>query len=198
MPFVRAFIAYVNHDIDDAIRAGVLREEDLPASTHDVLGPDHSSRIQTLVVDTVRTSAELDEVRMSPGVWDAMMELRSFLFDKVYYSEAVLEQTEKARRLVESLFFYYVDHVAEVPEEAMMELRSFLFDKVYYSEAVLEQTEKARRLVESLFFYYVDHVAEVPEEYRVISDGDDVRAVVDYLAGMTDRSSRRVAVFLLR
>ncbi len=133
-------IAYVNHDIDDAIRAGVLRESDLPTSTHDVLGPDHSSRIQTLVFDTVRTSAMRDEIRMSEGVWDAMMELREFLYENVYFSETVLEQTEKAQRLVESLFFYYVEHVAEVPEE-----------------------------------------------YRIISDGDDVRAVVDYLAGMTDR-----------
>lgn len=133
-------IAYVNHDIDDAIRAGVLREDDLPAATHDVLGPDHSSRIQTLVFDAVRTSAAEDDIRMSEGVW-----------------------------------------------EAMMELRGFLFEKVYFSEAVLEQSEKAQRLIESLFAYYVDHVAEVPEEYRLISEGDDVRAVVDYLAGMTDR-----------
>ena len=56
-------IAYVNHDIDDAIRAGLLSEDDLPASTHDVLGPDHSSRIQTLVFDMVETSASVDDIR---------------------------------------------------------------------------------------------------------------------------------------
>ncbi|MCI8340552.1 MAG: deoxyguanosinetriphosphate triphosphohydrolase [Eggerthellaceae bacterium] len=133
-------IAYVNHDIDDAIRAGLLSEASLPASTHALLGADHSSRIQTLVEDTVATSAELDDVRMSPAVY-----------------------------------------------EAMMELRSFLFSEVYRSAPVQEQTEKARRLLTALFDYYVAHVDEVPAEYRALSGGDDLRAVTDYIAGMTDR-----------
>lgn len=136
-------IAYVNHDIDDAIRAGLLSEDDLPASTHDVLGPDHSSRIQTLVFDMVETSARVDDIRMSDAVWDAMMELRSFLFDKVYQSPVVVEEVEKAQRLLEVLFGYYVDHIGEVPEE-----------------------------------------------YRIISEGDDLRAVTDYIAGMTDRYAK--------
>ena len=85
-------IAYVNHDIDDAIRAGVLSEADLPASTHAVLGPDHSSRIERLVTDMVETSAACDDVRMSDAVWGAMMELRAFLFERVYTSEAVMAE----------------------------------------------------------------------------------------------------------
>lgn len=133
-------IAYVNHDIDDAIRAGILSEDDLPESTHRVLGSDHSSRIQTLVYDMVLTSAQLDDVRMSEEVWQAMMELRSFLFEHVYQAPSV---------------------VAEV--------------------------EKAQRLIAALFAYYVEHIDEVPPEYRVISGGDVVRAVTDYIAGMTDR-----------
>lgn len=136
-------IAYVNHDIDDAIRAGVLREEDLPASTHEVLGPDHSSRIQTLVFDMVQTSSRLDDIRMSESVWDAMMELRSFLFDHVYQADVVMEEVEKAQRLIEALFSYYVEHIDEVPDE-----------------------------------------------YRAISGGDDLRAVTDYVAGMTDRYAK--------
>ena len=133
-------IAYVNHDIDDAIRAGILREADLPASTHAVLGTDHSARIETLVRDMVETSAAVGDIRMSEPVWDAMMELRAWLFANVYTAEPVM---------------------AEV--------------------------EKATHLIGDLFDYYVVHIEEVPEDYRAISEGDDLRAVTDYIAGMTDR-----------
>ncbi len=110
-------IAYVNHDIDDAIRAGILKEADLPASTHEVLGPDHSARIEALVLDMVQTSAASDDIRMSDRVWDAMMELRSFLFKAVYTAPVVLAETEKAGRLIEAMFDYYVDHLDEIPSE---------------------------------------------------------------------------------
>ena len=138
-------IAYVNHDIDDAIRAGILSEGDLPESTHRVLGSDHSSRIETLVVDMVRTSAAGDDVRMSDEVWDAMMELREFLYAHVYQAPVV---------------------VAEV--------------------------NKALHLVADLFDYYVSHIDEVPQEYLSISGGDDLRAVADYIAGMTDRYAKNL------
>ena len=108
-----------------------------------VLGPDHSSRIQTLVLDMVETSAEVDDIRMSDSVWDAMMELRAFLFARVYTAPVVM---------------------AEV--------------------------EKATHLVSDLFDYYVAHIDEVPEEYRAISEGDTLRAVADYVAGMTDRYAK--------
>ena len=110
-------IAYVNHDIDDAIRAGILKEADLPASTHEVLGPDHSARIEALVLDMVQTSAACDDIRMSDRVWDAMMELRSFLFKAVYTAPVVLAETEKAGRLIEAMFDYYVDHLDQIPSE---------------------------------------------------------------------------------
>ncbi len=110
-------IAYVNHDIDDAIRAGILSEDDLPASTHALLGSNHSSRIETLVVDMVETSAASGDIGMSEPIWDAMMELRSFLFDHVYTSEVVMAEVIKARRLVNNLFDYFVEHPEEIPEE---------------------------------------------------------------------------------
>ncbi len=133
-------IAYVNHDIDDAIRAGMLVEDALPASTHALLGPDHSSRIEMLVRDMVETSAARDDIALSDPVWDAMSELRSWLFANVYTAPAVMVEVNKAKLLVEQLFDYYVEHIGEVPEE-----------------------------------------------YRAISEGDDLRAVTDYIAGMTDR-----------
>ena len=110
-------IAYVNHDIDDAIRAGLLTEDALPASTHEVLGPDHSSRIELLVRDMVQTSAALDDIALSEPVWDAMSELRSFLFANVYTAPQVLAEVNKAKCLVSQLFDYYVNNIDEVPEE---------------------------------------------------------------------------------
>lgn len=136
-------IAYVNHDIDDAIRAGVLSERDLPDSTHAVLGPDHSSRIETLVLDMVETSAAADDILMSEHVWAAMMELRAFLFERVYTSEVVMAEVVKATHLIGDLFDYYVEH----PEG-------------------------------------------IPQEYHLISDGDDLRAAADFIAGMTDRYAK--------
>ena len=110
-------IAYINHDIDDAIRAGLLTEDALPASTHKVLGPDHSSRIELLVRDMVQTSAALDDIALSEPVWDAMSELRSFLFANVYTAPQVLAEVNKAKYLVSQLFDFYVDNIEEVPEE---------------------------------------------------------------------------------
>lgn len=110
-------IAYVNHDIDDAIRAGSLSESQLPESTHRVLGCCHADRIETLVEDMVEESVRRGDIAMSAEVWDAMMELRSFLFDYVYTSEPIMHEVHKAKRLVASLFDYFVSHYEDVPPE---------------------------------------------------------------------------------
>lgn len=110
-------IAYVNHDIDDAIRAGFLLEQDIPASSHRILGEDHSARIQTLVLDTVRCSAAKGDIVLSDEVWSAMMELRHFLFETVYRSEPVMREVDKAYHLVQNLLEYYLNHIDQVPHE---------------------------------------------------------------------------------
>lgn len=110
-------IAYVNHDIDDAIRAGVLTEADLPPSTHRVLGQNSSERISVMVRDMIETSCTCDDVRMSAPIWDAMMELRQFLFDTVYTRSDAKAEEPKANRLITTLFDHYVDHPDEVSEE---------------------------------------------------------------------------------
>ena len=138
-------IAYVNHDIDDAVRAGLLSEDDLPPSTHAVLGSSHSARIQTLVEDMVESSAACGDVCQSGPVRDAMMELRGFLFDTVYTAPLVMAEVVRARHLLGELFDHYVEH----PEE-------------------------------------------VPQEYHLISQGDVLRAVTDYIAGMTDRYAKNL------
>lgn len=110
-------IAYVNHDIDDAIRGEVISEDDLPRSTHEILGSDHSARITTLVCDLVEESDETGEIRMTPEVYEAMMELRAFLFENVYTSPAAKSQEPKASALIASLFDFYIQHPDEVPDD---------------------------------------------------------------------------------
>ncbi len=109
-------IAYVNHDIDDAIRAGVLSEDSLPAEPLSVLGPHPGARITTMVNDMIETSAALGDIAMSPEVWDAMMALRSFLFDNVYFSERAKAEEPKANNVVQMLFEHYLYHPEDLPE----------------------------------------------------------------------------------
>ena len=113
-------IAYVNHDIDDALRAGVIIEQDLPLATHVVLGANHSERITTLVEDMITTSDGKGDVLMSERTWDAMMELRRFLYDNVYQRSDFQKEGPKAFDLVYALFDYFIKHVDEVPIEFIM------------------------------------------------------------------------------
>ncbi|MGB4592718.1 MAG: deoxyguanosinetriphosphate triphosphohydrolase, partial [Coriobacteriia bacterium] len=110
-------VAYVNHDIDDAIRGGVISEAELPVESTEVLGHNHGARITTMVHDMVGSSLDSDEIRMSPRVWDAMMALREWLFANVYFSERAKSEAPKAYHLVQELFFYYLAHPEELPEE---------------------------------------------------------------------------------
>ena len=110
-------IAYVNHDIDDALRAGVIVEQDLPLSTHVVLGCSHSERITTLVEDMVATSDGTGDIHLSARIWDAMMELRRFLNDNVYKRSDFRDELPKAFGLVCALFDYFLKYRDEIPEE---------------------------------------------------------------------------------
>jgi len=110
-------IAYVNHDIDDALRAGVIVEQDLPLSTHVMLGGSHSERITRLVEDMISTSDGTGDISMSERVWDAMMELRRFLYDNVYKRLDFRDEEPKAFNLVCDLFDYFIGHLSELPPE---------------------------------------------------------------------------------
>jgi dGTPase len=107
-------IAYLNHDIDDAERAGILAENELPASTLAVLGESHRSRISTMVGDLVESSKDLDEIRMSPEVFEAMMETRDFLFERVYLGRVAPATRDAVRGVVTSLLEHY--KVNPIPE----------------------------------------------------------------------------------
>jgi dGTPase len=110
-------IAYVNHDVDDAVRAGVIGQDELPARAVEVLGSTHSARINTLVTDLVERSAGGPEVALSDDVFRALDGLREFLFDNVYLRDEARSEQDKAISMVRSLFAHYLDHPEEVPQE---------------------------------------------------------------------------------
>ena len=110
-------VAYVNHDIDDAVRAGVLDPGELPAGVTGSLGETHGERINTMVVDLVTTSEAAGEIRMSPEIVEALDTLRDFMFERVYLRPEAAAEQEKAVELIRALFAYYLGHPDEVPEE---------------------------------------------------------------------------------
>jgi len=110
-------IAYVNHDVDDAVRAGVLEEGELPREAVEVLGRTHGERIDTLVTDLVEHSADSPEISLSEAVFQALDVLRDFMFEHVYLRDEARSEQEKAIALVRTLFSYYLDHPDAVPAE---------------------------------------------------------------------------------
>ncbi len=109
--------AYLNHDLDDAVRAGVLSPGELPAGPLAVLGQTHSQRISTLVTDLVTRSEDQPEVRLSPEVFTALDTLRDFMFEQVYLREGTREDHEKAVKLIRDLFAHYLEHPDQLPAE---------------------------------------------------------------------------------
>ncbi|MGI6031381.1 MAG: deoxyguanosinetriphosphate triphosphohydrolase [Eubacteriales bacterium] len=113
-------IAYINHDIDDAVRGGVLQVEYLPRDLLRILGATHKERINTLISSVIRASQGQPVICMEPEIEQAMMELRSFLFRSVYTHEEVkLKEEEKAERVITTLFGYYLQHVTEMSNECI-------------------------------------------------------------------------------
>jgi dGTPase len=111
-------VAYINHDIDDAIRAGILTERDLPQEEIELLGPTGSARIDTLVRDIVATSRAEGDIAQSEQVGMAMLRLRKFMFDHVYLGPEARSEHERVHRTLRTLFDHYVEHPDEVPEGA--------------------------------------------------------------------------------
>jgi dGTPase len=108
-------VAYINHDIGDAVRAGILRPEDLPAEEIRLLGESGSARIDTLVRDIVERSREAGDIVQSEAVGGAMLRLRKFMFDRVYLGPLARSEHERVHRVMRALFEHYMEQPDEVP-----------------------------------------------------------------------------------
>ena len=106
-------VAYINHDIDDAIRAGVLRFEDLPRAEIELLGARGSDRIETLVVDVLRHSEEAADIVQGEEVGAAMLRLREFMFEHVYLGAAAQRERPRIERMLRALFEHYADELGD-------------------------------------------------------------------------------------
>ena len=108
-------IAYINHDIDDSVRAKVLKEEDLPKEYTNVLGTTYRERINTMVLDIVKHSSGINDIVMSQKIRDAMTGLRSFMFQRVYEEPNTKKEEEKIKNIIEPLYEHYLYHIEELP-----------------------------------------------------------------------------------
>ncbi len=111
-------VAYVNHDIDDAVRAGLLSESELPREPIAVLGRSGSARIDALVHDMVECSQAAGDIVQGPQAGPAMAELRDFMFERVYLGPAVRAEHDKITQVVRRLFDHYVEHPELLPAQA--------------------------------------------------------------------------------
>ena len=138
-------IAYINHYIDDAIRAQVRREDDIPKAYREILGFDTRERLNTLIHDIIDHSRNRNDICMSPEVADAMQGLRQFMFQSVYTNPIAKGEETKAKELLERLFVYYLKHIDVLP--------------TYYLQ-MLEEGEENDRVV-------CDYIAGMTDQYAV-------------------------------
>ncbi|MBA3867474.1 MAG: deoxyguanosinetriphosphate triphosphohydrolase [Solirubrobacterales bacterium] len=108
-------VAYINHDIDDALRAGILRSEDLPSAEIELLGPTGSQRIDTLVRDIVDRSGPAGDIVQGEEIGMAMLRLRKFMFDRVYLGPAAQREHGRVDQAMRGLFLHYLQHPDELP-----------------------------------------------------------------------------------
>lgn len=110
-------IAYINSDIDDAIRAGIIKEEDIPTKFTDVLGHGLNNRLDTLIHDIIISSEGINDILMTDEVEQALYGLRNFMFDHVYTNQVAKGQEQKAEDMLEKLYDYYLGHPEEMSSE---------------------------------------------------------------------------------
>ena len=115
-------IAYINHDIDDAMRAGILTEADIPAQIAEILGHSHSQRINTLVENMIENTMLTGTLGMQPDVAQAMDQLRTFMFARVYTNPVAKGEESKAKDIIRRLFEYYSKHPDKLPADFLPQL----------------------------------------------------------------------------
>ena len=139
-------LAYIYHDMDDAIRGGILTEEDIPAELRDILGNSCKARLNTMIHDVITNSMDSLEVHMSPTVDRAMKELRKFMFQNVYLNPKAKGEEDKAVHMIGQLFEYYVKHTEALPKQ--------------FRDA-LEETDHAKEQI------VCDYIAGMTDSYAV-------------------------------
>lgn len=138
-------IAYINHDIDDAIRAQVLSEDDIPKEYREILGESTRKRLNTLIHNIITNSQGKNDICMSEEVGAAMTGLRRFMFENVYMNPIAKGEEERAKDLLSRLFYYYMKHVERLPEQY---------------RKMLEMGEKKERVV-------CDYIAGMTDQYAI-------------------------------
>ncbi|MDP4119028.1 MAG: deoxyguanosinetriphosphate triphosphohydrolase [Bacillota bacterium] len=108
--------AYVNHDLGDALRGGIITYEDIPKECVSVLGNKHSERINTLITDIAQNGIVDGKIDLSPDIYETFMKLRDFLFKKVYANNAAKDEEVKARNIISTLYFHFTQHPEDLPE----------------------------------------------------------------------------------
>lgn len=178
-------IAYINHDIDDAIRGKIMKEEDLPREYTDILGNSVHERLNIMIHDIIEHSQDKPEVAMSPEREEAMHGLRRWMFDHVYHDGIAKAEEGRAQQMIEMLYGYYMAHPEELPEEShrIMEMRNETKERavcdyiagmtdIYAIDRFKELfIPKAWSLYKEEEMYYPE---EVIEEVRMRSDIVDV------------------------
>ena len=139
-------LAYIYHDMDDAIRGGILTEEDIPPDIRNILGNSCKERLNKLIHDVITSSTDRPVISMSPAVEKAMADLRAFMFENVYLNPKAKGEENKAVHMVEQLFDYYMRHPESLPEQFLR---------------TLEHTDISREQV------VCDHIAGMTDSYAV-------------------------------
>lgn len=139
-------IAYINHDIDDAIRARIFTEDCIPKELTEVLGNTTKSRLNTMINDIIRNSEDKPDIIMSKEVSEAMTQLRQFMFKSLYTNPLAKSEEIKARKLLVELYQYYMDNIEELPE--------------HYKMLISTRMEQAERVV-------CDYIAGMSDQYSV-------------------------------
>ncbi len=110
-------IAYINHDIDDAIRAHIITQEDLPKDCIKVLGSSHGQRINTMIFDLIENNYGKNQMKMSKEVGEKTDKLRDFMFQNVYFNSHAKKEHKKAENMIEVLYNFYMEDLSKVPKE---------------------------------------------------------------------------------
>lgn len=110
-------ISYIHHDMDDAQRAGIFQEDDIPITIRVTLGDSCKERLNTLIHDTIRNSYGKDKVEMTPEIAEAMRELRTLMFRSVYNNPVAKKEERKARTMLQEMYLYYSRHPEQMSRE---------------------------------------------------------------------------------